>query len=237
MQNFSAPAGRPARLNPVLGAVLLLALLLLAAAARAQTGPPTWAGAATGSATQLPPGTSQTRATAVDPATGNVYSTGFFSGTVVFGSTSLTSAGGNDLFVAKWDAATGAYTSVVRGGGTSADQGLGIALSSAVGTTSVYVTGFFNSAAATNVSIAGNGAKVTLNGTCKAIVLAGNSATVTGSAGSVSVAGNENTATLDTVDSLSVTGNKNKITYAKASDAKKKTRVSNLGNDNTVTKN
>ena len=88
-----------------------------------------------------------------------------------------------------------------------------------------------------NVSIAGNGAKVTLNGTCKAIVLAGNSATVTGSAGSVSVAGNENTATLDTVDSLSVTGNKNKITYAKASDAKKKTRVSNLGNDNTVTKN
>ena len=87
-----------------------------------------------------------------------------------------------------------------------------------------------------NVSIAGNAAKVTLNGTCKAVVLAGNQATVTGSAGSVSIAGNENKATLDSVDSLSITGNKNTVSYAKASDAKKKTRVSNLGKDNNVTK-
>lgn len=87
-----------------------------------------------------------------------------------------------------------------------------------------------------NVSIAGNNAKVTLTGTCKAVVLAGNKATVTGSATSVSVAGNENTATLDVVDTLSVTGNKNVVSYAKASDAKKKTRVSNLGNNNKVTK-
>ncbi|HEY4175354.1 MAG TPA: DUF3060 domain-containing protein [Kofleriaceae bacterium] len=86
-----------------------------------------------------------------------------------------------------------------------------------------------------SVSIAGNGAKVTLTGTCKAVVLAGNKATVTGSATSVSIAGNENTGTFDSVDSLSITGNQNTVTYKKASDAKKKTKVSNLGTKNAVT--
>ena len=87
-----------------------------------------------------------------------------------------------------------------------------------------------------NVSIAGNASTVTLNGACKAVVIAGNQTTITGSAASVSIAGNENTANLDTVDSLSVTGNQNTVTYAKASDAKKKTRVSNLGKANTILK-
>lgn len=85
-----------------------------------------------------------------------------------------------------------------------------------------------------SVSIAGNGAKVTLTGTCKAVVLAGNKATVTGSATSVSIAGNENTGNFDAVDSLSITGNQNNVTYKKATDAKKKTKVSNLGSKNNV---
>jgi hypothetical protein len=85
-----------------------------------------------------------------------------------------------------------------------------------------------------SVSIAGNAAKVTLNGTCKAVVLAGNKAVVTGSATSVSIAGNQNTGNFDAVDSLSITGNENKVTYKKAVDAKKKTKVSNLGSKNSV---
>ncbi|CAN5895781.1 hypothetical protein BH11MYX2_BH11MYX2_20300 [soil metagenome] len=85
-----------------------------------------------------------------------------------------------------------------------------------------------------SVSVAGNGAKVTLNGNCKTVVLAGNQATVTGSAASVSIAGNDNTGTFDAVDSLSITGNNNTVTYKKATDAKKKTKVSNLGTKNAV---
>ena len=40
----------------------------------------------------------------------NVYVTGNFSGSVLFGATGLTSAGGTDVFVAKLNATTGAWT-------------------------------------------------------------------------------------------------------------------------------
>jgi hypothetical protein len=126
---------------------LLLALLLAGRATRAQNAPPTFAGASSGNNFQPTTGNSQARATATDPATGNVYVTGFFNGPVTFGSTRLVSMGNSDVFVAKWDAAAQAWTSAVSGGGTSTDQGLSVAVSSAGAVASVYVTGYYNGSA------------------------------------------------------------------------------------------
>jgi len=83
-------------------------------------------------------GTSYARATAVD-ARGNVFITGYFSGSVGFGSTRLVSAGVTDVFLAKWDATTQAFAWATRCGGTGADYGSDIAVSG----TNVYLTGSF----------------------------------------------------------------------------------------------
>jgi hypothetical protein len=124
--------------------LLLLISCLTLATAQAQT--PSWQVATAGSTAQSS-GTSQTMATALD-ASGNVFVTGYFTGSVTFGSTTLTSAGGNDLFVAKWvpsaGTGTGSWTWAQSGGGTGDDQGLGIAVSS----TSVYVTGYLTNTTA-----------------------------------------------------------------------------------------
>lgn len=79
-------------------------------------------------------------ATAID-ATGNVYLTGTFSGTVRFGATSLTSAGFTDVFVAKWSPVSGGFVWAQRAGGTGNESPQGIALQG----TSVYVCGSFSS--------------------------------------------------------------------------------------------
>ncbi|MGI4823100.1 MAG: beta strand repeat-containing protein [Janthinobacterium lividum] len=88
-------------------------------------------------------GTSTTRATATDAA-GNVFVTGDFTGTVGFGSTVLVSAGGSDIFVAKWNAATSTWAGATSAGGTSPDIGYGLAVSGG----SVYVTGYFGGSVA-----------------------------------------------------------------------------------------
>ncbi|MCP4645667.1 MAG: hypothetical protein GY851_34800, partial [bacterium] len=79
---------------------------------------------------------------AVD-STGNVYTTGWFQETVDFdpsaGTTNLTSAGSEDIFVQKLDA-SGALVWVKQMGGPSSDNGVGLAVDS-VG--SVYTTGPF----------------------------------------------------------------------------------------------
>ncbi|MFD2720055.1 hypothetical protein ACFST9_15125 [Hymenobacter monticola] len=103
-------------------------------------------------------GTSIVRDLAVEAGTGNVYLTGYFDGQVAFGDIQLLSAGLSDLFVAKWDATAGAWTSAVQGGGVNDEQAIRIALSSAGGTTTVYVAGSVSSASA---GIAGS----TLTGT------------------------------------------------------------------------
>ena len=90
-------------------------------------------------------GSSVVRATAIDPVTGDAYVTGDFTGTVGFGHLRLASAGGTDVFVAKWSAAAGAWTSAVRGGGTGDDHGQALAVASAGGVAGVYVTGEFDS--------------------------------------------------------------------------------------------
>jgi hypothetical protein len=59
-------------------------------------------------------------------ADGSSIVTGYFSGIATFGSTTLTSAGGSDVFTAKMNA-DGSWASATKAGGTSDDQGVGIA--------------------------------------------------------------------------------------------------------------
>jgi len=87
-----------------------------------------------------------------------------------------------------------------------------------------------------SVSISGNEATITLTGVCDQVLVSGNKAKLTGSAKSVLVSGNDNTVDLDVVDKLLVSGNSNTVSYKASSDAKKKTKVSNPGNKNKITK-
>ncbi len=75
-------------------------------------------------------------AIAVD-ATGNVYVTGYYAGTASFGGISRTSAGNDDIFVAKYNN-SGTIQWVQSAGGTGAESGIGIAVDAAG---NVYVTG------------------------------------------------------------------------------------------------
>ena len=79
---------------------------------------------------------------AVD-GSGNVLVTGAFQDTVNFGDSDLTSAGGIDIFVAKYDAA-GVHQWSQRFGSTSADVGYNVAVD---GSGNVLVTGFFQGTA------------------------------------------------------------------------------------------
>jgi hypothetical protein len=124
--------------------------LLPAGTARAQT--PAWELALSGSNNPpITPGISVATASAVD-ASGNVFVTGYFTGTVIFGNNLLINAGAGtstDVFVAKWDATSQDFTWATSGGGTDDDEGRSIAVSG----TNVYVTGTFASNA--NASFAG----------------------------------------------------------------------------------
>jgi hypothetical protein len=68
---------------------------------------------------------------------GNVYVTGSFNYSAIFGSLSLTSGGTSDVYVTKLDT-NGNFIWAVRGGGFSADQGCSIA----VNTTGIVITGY-----------------------------------------------------------------------------------------------
>lgn len=76
---------------------------------------------------------------AVD-SSGNCYVSGYFSGTMTVGATPLTSAGGNDIFVAKLNT-SGAWQWAIKIGGTGADAGIGVAADS---TGNCYITGYFS---------------------------------------------------------------------------------------------
>src|SRR5262249_19759292 len=72
-------------------------------------------------------------------ASGNVFAVGGFHGTAKFGSTSLTSAGGYDGYVAKLNT-SGVVQWVDDLGGTGDDESFGVAVD---GAGSVYTTGYF----------------------------------------------------------------------------------------------
>jgi len=80
----------------------------------------------------------------VDPS-GNVYTTGYFNGTVDFdpgvGTSNHTSSGTADIFVMKMDP-SGNYVWAKSMGGTGDDRGMSLALDVA---NNVYTTGYFNS--------------------------------------------------------------------------------------------
>jgi FlgD Ig-like domain/Beta-propeller repeat len=75
---------------------------------------------------------------AVD-ASGNIFVTGNFTGTVSFGGASLVSAGGSDIFLAKYSP-NGAHLWSLRFGGTGNDAGVAVALDASG---SIYLTGSF----------------------------------------------------------------------------------------------
>jgi len=76
-------------------------------------------------------------------ASGNSYVTGDFSGTVTFGSTTLTSRGNSDIFVAKLDS-SGNWLWAKKAGGKGYDKGHGIAVDAG---NNSYVTGIFEGSA------------------------------------------------------------------------------------------
>ena len=76
-------------------------------------------------------------------ASGNLLVAGYFAGTVAFGGSSLTSAGGSDVFVAKYTAA-GAHLWSKRFGGASDDMVRGIVVDASG---DVVLTGEFNGSA------------------------------------------------------------------------------------------
>jgi hypothetical protein len=69
----------------------------------------------------------------------NVYVTGEFQGTASFGSTSLTGAGSNDVFLSKLDT-NGTFLWSIRWGGTGSDESHTVALD---GSGNIYVSGAF----------------------------------------------------------------------------------------------
>ena len=100
---------------------------------------------------------------AVD-SSGNVYTTGYFQGTVDFdpgtGTSNLTSAGSTDVFVSKLDS-SGNFVWAKRLGGASSDYGYSIAVDSSG---NVYTTGYFEGTAdfdpgagTSNLTSAGSG--------------------------------------------------------------------------------
>ncbi|MFC6221869.1 T9SS type A sorting domain-containing protein [Hymenobacter artigasi] len=122
-----------------LPAALLILMWLAGPAARAQV--PAWQSLITPSQAAGYNG-SGTSATATD-ASGNVFVVGSFTGTVSFGTTTLTSAGGSDAFVAKWSPTTSTFVWAQRIGGPNLDGAGAVAVAG----TSVYVAGDFSSTA------------------------------------------------------------------------------------------
>ncbi len=100
-------------------------------------------------------GSSQDEGYAIDiDSEGNVYVTGYFQNTAVFGDTSLVSNGSADVFVAKYGA-SGQLLWVLSAGGDGYDFGKGISVDAAG---NCYVTGQFRSTAAFgNTNLVSNG--------------------------------------------------------------------------------
>ncbi len=88
------------------------------------------------------PGSDKAEAVVVD-ASGNVFVTGYFTGTATFGTTSITSNGLQDIFVAKYNT-SGTLQWVVEAGGSASDFGFGIDVNSAG---DIFITGSFKGTA------------------------------------------------------------------------------------------
>ena len=120
----------------------------------ALAGTPTWVAATSAGGT----GTDISWAVKVGPDN-DQYVTGGFGGTAQFGGTTLVSAGGLDIFLAKY-AGPGKLVWIVQSGGSSDDSGLGLAFD---GSGNVYQTGSFTNSATfgstdgSSITVTGNG--------------------------------------------------------------------------------
>jgi hypothetical protein len=138
--------------------------------------------------------------TATD-ASGNVYVTGIFAGSVTFGATTLTATGIRDVFVAKWSSATNQFVWAVQQGNGSVTYPVAIFQQG----TSLYVGA---SGASTEVAHiykftdAGTSASLTWNQALSYCDLSG----LTASGGNVYVSGSFTSATL-TVGSFTLANN------------------------------
>jgi hypothetical protein len=74
-------------------------------------------------------------------AAGLPYLTGYFSGSSTFGTTSITSSGGNDVFIAKYTA-IGNLATLIKGGGASSDEAVEDIIVDNNG--EIYVTGSYS---------------------------------------------------------------------------------------------
>ena len=133
-------------------APLWLMLAMAYTSAHAQASPPSWVQAFGSSGT----GNNISNATKVGPDQ-NLYVVGQFSSTADFGGSKLTSAGGLDIFVAKYSS-SGALQWVAQAGGTGDDAARGVDLDT---DGNVYVTGSFNGSA-TFFSANQNETKITI---------------------------------------------------------------------------
>jgi len=133
----------------VKGLVSATLLLLLAGGLVAQPGTAwLWAQGAGG------PGLDSGNAIVMD-GVGNIYVTGRFTGTATFGSTTLSSLGTSDAFIAKLDPA-GNWLWVIQTGATQDAEGFGLAVDQA---DNIYVTGGFSASASfgsTTLTSSGN---------------------------------------------------------------------------------
>jgi len=127
--------------------ILIIFLSLISLGLRAQSPDWTWVGQAGGSS-------NDTGKAIVSDSDGNCYVAGYFSGSTTFSTTTLSSAGGMDVFVAKHDA-NGIWLWAKRAGGPGTDQGTGVTLDA---NGNICVTGYFAGSASfgsTNLSSSG----------------------------------------------------------------------------------
>jgi hypothetical protein len=122
--------------------VLLCLLLTWFALPTAHAQSPKWQTVL--AASQEPGNSSEVHATAPDDQ-GNIFVVGGLIGTVSFGNTTLTSAGSQDIFVAKWSSASNSFIWAIRAGGTDIDY----VNSVAVQASSIYLSGYVGIAPAT----------------------------------------------------------------------------------------
>ncbi len=88
-------------------------------------------------------------------ASGNILITGNFVNTASFGATTLTSAGGSDIFVAKCNNTAGTFSTANSAGGVGADGGTAIGINLG----GIFLTGYFSGTAtfgSTSLVSAGN---------------------------------------------------------------------------------
>ena len=104
----------------------VLLFFLGACPARGQS--PAWRSVVAASQASGTLSTSYVNALAAD-ASGDVFVTGYFYGTIVLDGITLTSAGGEDVFVAKWSEASGRFVWAQRAGGVRNDHPKAIAVS------------------------------------------------------------------------------------------------------------